>query len=301
VLATLLLLAAAPPALQDGPDYPQMVIVPAGTAVIGSTPEERAAAGTPAMFGDREGPVREVRIAHAFALGRTEVTRAQYARFVTATRRPDPANCGIHNAATDSWAPLPGYNWHNPGYPQGDTDPAVCISYDDAQAYVAWLSRVTGSAYRLPSESEWEYAARAGAQTAWPWGAAAETGCDRANVLSSGDFAAFGMAPSVTNRIVCASARKYTMPVASFSANAFGLYDMIGNAFEWVSDCYTDSHAALPADGSAVVIADCKRHFLKGGAFHTPLWLTRSAARGNAVPADLHMFTIGFRVARDIT
>ncbi len=277
-----------------------MVIVPAGTASIGSTPQERASAGTPAMFGDREGPVREVRIARAFALGRTEVTRSQYAAFVAATHRPDPADCGIHDAQADSWSPKPGYSWRKPGYAQGDDHPAVCVSFDDAQAYVSWLSRRTGQSYRLPTEAEWEYAARGGTHTAWPWGDAAETGCDRANLLSTGDVAAFGAPPSVANRLVCSAPRRYTMPVASFAPNAFGLYDMVGNAFEWVADCYTDSHAALPADGTAVRSDNCQRHFLKGGAFHTPLWLTRPAARGNAIPADLHMFTIGFRVARDI-
>jgi len=290
----------APVTFHDCADCPEMVAIPAGSIDIGSTPEERSNAGTPAMFGDREGPVVKVTIARPYALGRTEVTRKMYAAFIADTRRVDPAGCGIHDAAKDSWSPQPGYNWHNPGFAQGDDHPVVCVSFDDAAAYAAWLSHKTGKRYTLPSEVQWEYAARGGTRTAWYWGDAMETGCDKANILSSGMVAAFGSPNSMAGRVVCNAAHTFTTPVASYAPNPFGLYDMIGNAFEWVADCYADSHVATPTDGSANVQSGCTRHFLKGGAFHTPLWLTRSAVRGNPIPADLHMFTIGFRVARVI-
>ncbi len=292
--------APVPQTFRDCPHCPEMVTVAAGSIEIGSTAAERAQQGTPAMFGDREGPVVPIMIKRPFALARTEVTRAMYAEFVADTKRPDPANCGVHDAKTDGWAPQPGYNWHNPGFQQGDDHPAVCISYDDASAYAAWLSKKTGKAYRLPSEAEFEYAARAGTRTAWYWGEAAETGCDKANLLSSGTVAALGNPKSIQGRLVCQADHAYTTPVASYAPNPFGLYDIIGNAFEWVSDCYADSHAGAPTDGTARQQAGCTKHFLKGGAFHTPVWLTRSASRGNPIPADLHMFTIGFRVARDL-
>jgi len=279
---------------------PDMVVIPAGTATLGSTPEERARAGIVPVFGNREGPTYRATFARPYAIGRTEITRGQYRAFVDATRRPDPAGCGVHDPKTDTWGPLPGYSWRNPGFAQTDAHPAVCISYDDATAYARWLSAKTGHAYRIPSDAEWEYAARGGTATPWYWGAAPEEGCKLGNLLSSGTIAALGAPPSMADRFVCANARSFTVAVASYPPNPFGLYDMAGNAFEWAADCNSADNSDARADGSARMTGDCDRHYLKGGAFHTPFWLTRSAVRGAPLPADLHMFTIGFRVARSI-
>ena len=217
-----------------------------------------------------------------------------------ATHRPSAPTCGIHDTATDSWGPQPGYDWTKPGFLQDDNHPAVCISYNDAKAYVAWLSGKTGKAYRLPSDSEWEYAARAGSTTPWYWGNAPETGCGIANLLSSGTIAALGAPKSIANRMACANPRSFTQPVASYPPNPWGLYDMAGNAFEWADDCNSPDNSDAHADGTARTTGDCSHHYLKGGAFHTPFWLTRSAVRGAPIPADLHMFTIGFRVVRSL-
>lgn len=290
----------APRVIADCIGCPDMVAIPAGSAMLGSTPAERDSAGIVAIFGNREGPVYRVTFAHPYAIGRTEVTRAQYRTFVEATKRPDPAGCGVHDAAKDSWGPQPGYSWRKPGFAQSEQDPAVCISYDDAVAYTRWLSEKTGKAYRLPSDAEWEYAARAGSTTPWYWGVSAEDGCKRANLLSSGTIAALGAPPSMADRLVCSNPRSFTVPVASYAPNGFGLYDMAGNAFEWASDCNSPDNSDAHADGSARNTGACDRHYLKGGAFHTPFWLTRSAVRGAPLPADLHMFTIGFRVVRAI-
>jgi len=291
---------AAPQVLTDCIGCPDMVATPAGTAMLGSTPEERASAGIVAVFGNREGPVYRATFAKAYAIGRTEITRAQYRTFVDATKRPDPDGCGVHDAAKDSWGPQPGYSWRKPGFTQTDQDPAVCISYNDAVAYTQWLSKKTGKAYRLPSDAEWEYAARAGTTTPWYWGVSAEDGCKRGNLISSGTIAALGSPPSMADRFVCSNPRSYTVPVASYAPNGFGLYDMAGNAFEWAADCNSPDNTDAHADGTARTTGACDRHYLKGGAFHTPFWLTRSAVRGAPLPADLHMFTIGFRVARTI-
>jgi formylglycine-generating enzyme len=286
---------------KDCVDCPEMVIVPAGTGIMGSTVEERTRHGVPAMFGDREGPAQAIRIAKAFALGRTEVTRGQYARFVTATGRADPPDCAVHDIKTDRWAPQAGYSWRRAGFPQSDDHPALCISYADAAAYAAWLARQTGKPYRLPSETEWEYAARAGTTTAWYWGEFAEDGCSNANLVSSAFITALGSPAYWRRKLVCFDTHVFSLPVASYPANPFGLHDMSGNAFEWVADCASTSHEGGPTDGSVRTTgADCKLRFLKGGAFHTPLWLTRSAVRGNALGQDLHMGTIGLRVARDL-
>lgn len=283
---------------------PDMVIIPAGSAVLGSTDEERARAGILPLFGDREGPTYKVRFAKAYAIGRTEITRAQYAAFVKATKRADVGGCGVHDAKADTWGPQPGFSWHKPGFKQDDTHPVVCISYDDAVAYTVWLSKLSGKAYRLPSDAEWEYAARGGTKTPWYWGDLAESGCGAANLLSAGTVASLGFPNSVANRLVCSSSRSFTVPVASFAPNPFGLYDVAGNAFEWAADCNSRDNRDAHSDGSARTAAnqgtDCSKRYLKGGAFHTPFWLTRHAVRGAPIPSDLHMFAVGFRVARVI-
>ncbi len=288
----------------DCRDCPDMVVIPAGSATLGSTAEERAASGIVPVFGDREGPTYKATFAHPYAIGRTEVTRGQYRAFIEATKRPDPAGCGVHEPKGDTWGPQPGYSWHNPGFDQDDSHPAVCISYDDATAYAAWLTKKTGKAYRLPSDAEWEYAARGGTTTAWYWGSAPEQGCAIANLLSAGTLDKLGRPKSLADRMVCSSSRSFTVPVASYPANPFGLYDMAGNAFEWSADCNSKDNGDGHADGSARTAKDagvaCDRHYLKGGAFHTPFWLTRSAVRGAPIPADLHMFAVGFRVARSL-
>ena len=253
------------------------------------------------VFGDREGPTYHVRFMHPFALSRTEITRGQWRAFVEETQRPDPVSCGTHDAKTDSWSPREGYSWRKPMFKQTDEHPAVCISYNDAIAYTQWLTTKTGKRYRLPSDAEWEYAARAGTSTAWPWGDAPEPGCAQANILSAGTAASLGWPRSLAGRLVCSGTRSFTDPVASYSANAWGLYDMIGNAFEWVADCNSPDNRDAHIDGTARTTGDCAHHYLKGGAFHTPFWLTRPAVRGAPVASDLHMFAVGFRVARSLS
>jgi formylglycine-generating enzyme required for sulfatase activity len=291
---------AAPVVFGDCRDCPDLVVIPAGHAKLGSTGEERARSGIIPLFGDREGPPYEVTFIAPFAIGRTEVTRGQYRAFAEATHRAPGPSCGVHDAATDGWGPKPGYNWTNPGFAQDDSHPAVCISYNDAVAYTNWLSERTGKAYRLPSDAEWEYAARGGTSTTWYWGDAPETGCGIANILAMGTVQALGNPKSLANRMVCANARNFTVPVASYPPNPFGLYDTAGNAFEWAADCNSPDNTTARTDGSARTDGDCSRHYLKGGAFHTPFWLTRPAVRGAPLPADVHMFAIGFRVARSI-
>ena len=277
-----------------------MVVVPAGSAKLGSDATERARVGIVPLFGDREGPRYRVTFARSYALGRTEITRGQYRAFSEATHRKPGDSCGVHDPAADTWSPKPGYDWTHPGFVQDDSHPAVCISYDDATAYAAWLTQKTGQPYRLPSDAEWEYAARGGTTTAWYWGDAPEAGCGVANILASGTVAALGSPKSMDNRMVCTTARSFTTPVASYPANPFGLFDMAGNAFEWAADCNSADNSDAHGDGTARTSGNCPRHYLKGGAFHTPFWLTRPAVRGAPLPADIHMFTIGFRVARSL-
>ena len=286
--------------LRDCANCPDMIVIPAGKATLGSTVDERRQSGIVPLFGDREGPTYAVTFARPYALGRTEVTRGQYRAFVEATHRPDPVACGVHELKGDTWGPQPGYSWRKPGFEQDDTHPVVCIGYVDAAAYAEWLAKKTGKPYRLPSDAEWEYAARGKTTTPWYFGNTPEAGCTAANIMSSGTIAALGSPKSTANRMVCTNARSFTMPVASFPPNAFGLYDMVGNAFEMVADCNAPDNSSAHADGTARTTGDCSRHYLKGGAFHTPYWLTRHAVRGAPIAPDMRMFAIGFRVAKSL-
>lgn len=178
---------------------------------------------------------------------------------------------------------------------QGDDHPAVCVSWNDAQAYVAWLRKRTGKPYRLPSEAEWEYAARARAATAYPWGDTA-----------SRAYANYGAETCCSERADGADRWLYTSPVGSFPPNAFGLYDMVGNAWQWVQDCYAESYATAPLDGSAVDPATCQFRVLRGGTWGDPPRLIRPAFRNWAPPPrwpsawEYRSGGVGFRVARSL-
>jgi formylglycine-generating enzyme required for sulfatase activity len=290
---------------QDCPECQTMIVVPAGRFKIGSTPEERAREGVPASFGNHEGPVREVTIAKPFAIATTETTRAQWARFVTATKRPIPTECHDYNAEDDSWAGTPGklVNWQKPGFAQTDQHPAVCISFDDATAYAAWVAKSTGKRYRLASEAEWEYVARAGTTTTRPWGDSVTPICTKAAIMTSATYAAIKNADSWTDELLCSNANSWTVPVGTFDANPWGVSDMLGSVWEWVSDCAAEDHAKLPIDGSAQTAAnggDCARRLTKGGAFHSRVWLARPATRGGGQDGQNRPVASGIRLVREI-
>lgn len=312
------LLAATPAAAQDAAagkkagetfkdcaDCQTMVVVPAGTFKMGSTEEERVREGVPAVFGDHEGPVRDITIARPFAIATTETTRGQFALFVTATSRPIPTECATYNPTDDSWAGIPGNvaNWQKPGFAQTDAHPAVCVSLDDATDYAAWLSKTTGHRYRVPTEAEWEYVARAGTATTRPWGNAVQPICTKAQIMTTATFAAIKNAQSWQDELLCSGNASWTVPVASFDPNPWGVYDMLGNAWEWVADCAAPDHAKLPSDGSAQTAAnggDCKHRLTKGGAFHSRVWLARPATRGGGQDGSHRPVASSIRIVRDL-
>jgi formylglycine-generating enzyme required for sulfatase activity len=158
----------------------------------------------------------------------------------------------------------------------------ILVSWQDSQRYVAWLSKVTGKPYRLLSEAEYEYATRAGTSTAYPWG----DNIGKNNANCDGCGSQFDS--------------RQTAPAGSFAPNAFGLYDMLGNVFEWVEDCYHGNYVGAPIDGSAWVQGDCKTRVVRGGAWNSPPVLLRSANRDGSA-ADSRTAYIGFRVARSLT
>ena len=209
---------------------------------------------------DGEHPVHAVTISRPFALSKYEVTFDEYDWFAAATGRSRPEDEGLGRGRR----------------------PVMNVSWDDAQAYVSWLSSETGVLYRLPTEAEWKYAARAGTTTAYSWGN--EIGSNRANCDGCGSRWDDEM----------------TAPVGSFGANAWGLHDMHGNVMEWVEDCPHESYAGAPADGSAWTAGGrCGARVMRDGSFFNVPWRIRAANRF-WIPAGTRLSTYGFRVARTL-
>lgn len=271
---------------RDCADCPEMVAVPSGRFVMGG-----ASADEPS-----ERPQHEVSV-RAFAMGKFDVTRAQWAEFVTATNHAINGGCEWAGFPDDDAAATAAASWRNLGFEQRDDHPAVCVSWNDAQDYLRWLSKRAGHIYRLPTEAEWEYAARAGSTSAYPWGATA-----------SHDHANYGSDECCEEFTRGRDQWLYTSPVGSFPPNVFGLFDMHGNAWQWVQDCYADSYAGAPTDGSAHDEANCQLRVLRGGTWGDPPELLRSATRNCAPPPperwnpqwDYRSGGVGFRVARDL-
>ena len=289
---------APPPAgtvFRDCADCPEMVVIPPGGFLMGSPASEEG------RFDD-EGPQRTVTIGHTFAAGKFEVTRNQYAAFATETRRPALPNCWYWSGAQSKYVnDDPSKNWNRPGFAQAGDHPVVCVTWDDAQAYVQWLSRKTGKDYRLLTEAEWEYAARAYSRTARPWGDSANQACAHANVADQALLRAVSPGEGKKWNFIhdCDDGSAYTSAVGRYQANRFGLYDMIGNALEWVEDCWNTSFKGAPEDGSAWTAGECARRVVRGGSWSGNPRLVRSAERGGVGTAG-RGGNVGFRLARTL-
>jgi formylglycine-generating enzyme required for sulfatase activity len=281
--------AAAPPAngFRDCPECPEMIVVPAGRFMMGAAPD--LVNRLPS-----EMPYHEVTIGRPFAIGRFEVTRAMFAGFIRDTGYAIEPGCVYWDAGIQGWKNDPKRSWQSPGFPQTDTHPVVCVPWHAAKAFVEWLSRRTGKSYRLPSEAEWEYAARAGTTTRWYWGEQLAAACEYANLSDLSAKASY--AHWITFQ--CDDRHPYTAPVGSFKPNAFGLHDMIGNAWEWTEDCFHSSYTGAPADGRAWVDEICEKRFTRGTSFYTAPRHSRLTFRLDG-PPDYRMVQYGFRVARD--
>jgi formylglycine-generating enzyme required for sulfatase activity len=265
--------------------------VPAGTFVMG-TPG--AAVG---VAGRAESQSLVVRIARPFALGRTEVTEREFRVFLAESGHEQKGDCVRWDGEHGRFSTERGHDDHESHDAAMDDLPASCLSWQDARAYVQWLAKKTGKPYRLPSEAEWEYAARAGTATLWPWGDLGSDGCDFANTydLTGAEQYALGW-----EAVRCRDGYAEAAPVAALRPNAFGLYDLIGNVAEWVDDCFTDSYVGRPRDGrSWFWNGGCRRHVIRGGSWASPASEARSASRAPA-DATLRTQTIGMRVALDL-
>jgi len=238
-----------------------------------------------------ERPRHEVRIPQTLAVGRFEITRRQYAAFVEDSHYKTEGSCYVWVGS--DWVNQPGRNWRDPDIKQEDDHPVVCVNWLDAKAYVAWLSMKTGKPYRLLSEAEWEYAARAGTRTSRYWGDDPELACDFANVHDNvtQQYRHFDWEPHN-----CKDGFVETAPVGKFKPNNFGLYDMLGNVWEWVEDCQSVNYIGAPKDGSAKVVDDCVRRVYRGGGWSGPA-AVRAAVR-NSNPASYRSQLLGFRVVR---
>ena len=232
---------------RDCAECPEMVVVPAGSFLMGSPESEWGRYGN-------EGPVHRVEIAKPFAIGVYEVTFAEWDACAA------DGGCG-------------GYSPNDAGWGRGRR-PVINVSWEDAQAYVRWLSAKTGKRYRLPSESEWEYAARAGTRTLFHTGETIST--DQANYNGC-----------------------QTVPVDTFGANEWGLHDVHGNVWEWTEDCWNNSYAGAPTDGSAWANGDCSRRVLRGGSWNNRPSNLRAANRDRGTAGNRGN-NIGFRVARTL-
>jgi formylglycine-generating enzyme required for sulfatase activity len=275
--------AAQPLELWDGADFPQMIVVPAGEYAMGSAASE-------VNHQTYEGPRHRVRIGYSFAVGKYPITVGEFAVFVADTHYDAGDQCFTTEEGDQ---PRRGRDWRNPSFAQTPTHPAVCLNWNDAQAYVAWLSRKTGHAYRLLSEAEYEYINRAGSTTVYWWGDDPAAACAYANGADLDTKARF---PQMTTN-TCHDGYVFTSPVGSFKPNPFGLYDTTGNAWSWLSDCWNDSYVGAPTDGSANMSGDCTQRLLRRGSWSARPTILRSAERIR-YPVDVRIDDHGFRVAR---
>lgn len=271
---------------KDCTDCPEMVVIPAGSFEMGSP-------GSEASRYDSESPQRRVSV-RSFAAGKLEITRGQFAAFVKDSGHNAGSKCRTFEDG--KMGERSGRNWRNPGYSQADSHPVVCVSWDDAKAYVAWLSRKTGKSYRLLSEAEWEYAARAGTSTARYWGESPDQACGYANV---GDQTTKSQVPGwIYDVHNCTDGHATTAPGGSFKPNAFGLYDMIGNAWEWTEDCWNKTYSGALSDGNAWTTGECSvGRVLRGGSWSSLPKFARVAHRNRDVTAAQGS-GVGFRLAR---
>jgi formylglycine-generating enzyme required for sulfatase activity len=272
---------------------PELVVIPGGSFTMGSSAAEQALAkdgGVPDAVLRRESPQHTVSV-RSFAAGKYAVTKGQFAAFVRAKGYQTEAEAGdgCYGLTDSGWKKDKAYTWRNVGFVQGDDHPVVCVSWNDTQAYIQWLNQTSGKTYRLLSEAEREYAARAGSQTAYWWGETINTA--QANYDGTGKS---------YNNSAEGEWRKSTVPVSSFRANPFGLYSVHGNVWEWVEDCFHANYSGAPSDGSAWTTG-CRGNsrVLRGGSWGLDSAYLRSAIR-YGITSDLRDNLIGFRIARTL-
>jgi formylglycine-generating enzyme required for sulfatase activity/uncharacterized caspase-like protein len=267
--------------LKDGTLGPEMVWIPGGRFKMGDLQGG----------GDSdEKPVHWVSVS-PFAMGKYELTVGEFQLFVKASGYKTDAEKGDGCWAIKdgSWDYVKGANWRNPYFSQNNTHPVTCISWNDASAYAEWLSRQTGQQYRLPTEAEWEYAARAGTTTSRYWGNNPDKACGYANVADKTAKKKYSNW-SIHN---CTDGYVYTAPVGRFKPNAFGLFDMIGNLWEWTCSEYESKYTGKEKR----CVKSAGRFAARGASWYYSAWRARSAFRDGDSPTD-RIDWLGVRLVR---
>lgn len=236
-----------------------------------------------------DGPARRVRIAQPFAVSRYEVTVGEFRRFAEETAHPENGGCQVYEVDA-WWFPDPSRSWRDPGFPQGDDHPVVCVSWSDAKAYIDWLNGRSGLTFRLLSEAEWEYLAATGALAGRADAAAVSH--DSANI---GQETCCGPVRQGRDRWL------QTAPVGSFPADRHGLHDIRGNVWEWQEDCFHINYIGAPTDSRPRLTncTDASRRMVRGGSWGDGGELLAATYRLRAA-VDKAYFTLGFRLARTL-
>jgi formylglycine-generating enzyme required for sulfatase activity len=287
-----------PPASADCPVCPELALAPPGKFLMGSAPD---AAELDAATG--ETPTVAVSLTRPFHVSRREISVAEFRRYVEATGAEPAPGCRVWLGG--QWVLERDRSWRDPGsvLPPQDTEPVICVNWEDARGYADWLSKESGKRYRLPSEAEWEYVARGGTSFPRFWGerdshegAVLSLACDFANVYDSSAVDSYHF-PWPNAR--CSDRVAALAPVGQYKPNAFGVFDIIGNVREWVMDCYTASYAGRPEDARAWTWqGGCELKGVRGGSWASRPRDARAPARG-AEPTALRQSDLGFRVVRD--
>lgn len=276
---------ASAEAWRDCADCPELVTLQPGSFSRGAAEDDLTA-------DENEFPRHEVRIEKPFAIATHLVARRDYEIFVTTTGYTPASGC--HTLTTEGWRVDEGANWQNPGFPQTPSEPAICLSWHDAARYAAWMAARTGKPYRLPSEAEWEYAARGGTTGTNFWGEDDRLACDYANV---NDLTAKNKVAKTAEP--CTDGYLFTSPVGHFRPNPFGLHDAVGNVWVWLADCWQGDYTTSPRNGDAAGGEPCATRILRGGSWTDTPGPFRLGARENR-PPDARLAIAGFRLARDI-
>jgi len=286
--------------IKDCPHCPTMVRVPAGTFLMGSAEEDRLTDPRTGKPATNDGPQHTVTFVGAIEIGQFEVTVSEYSQFVAAANYQAQGPC-MEFSPPDSFSISDDATWNNTGFSQTEHSPVVCVSYFDAVAYANWLSEQTGVYYRLPTEAEWEYAARGGSQTPYFWGTVAEDSCQYANIRSDG-------ADSISKRqtlsdqqdgFPCDDGRPHTSAAGTYLPNAYNLHDTQGNVWEWVQDCNHKDYDGAPDDGSAWIDQEgCQFGIIRGGSFINRVERSSTTVRAGR-PREGRATNMGFRLVRD--
>jgi formylglycine-generating enzyme required for sulfatase activity len=284
---------------QDCDACPVMVSIPAGTFLMGTATENRLIDPRTGKPAKNDGPQHAVTFKVPFALGKYEVTVKEFGAFVEDTGHETTNRC-MEFSKENSFTFNENLNWNDVGFEQSGSHPVVCVSFFDALAYAEWLSDQTGEKYRLPTEAEWEYAARAGSTGPYFWGNDRAATCDYANVRSQGAYTISKRQAQADREkgFPCDDGFTQSSGAGNFLPNEFGLYDVQGNAWEWTVDCIHKDYKEAPIDGSAWIDdQDCQFAVIRSGSYLNLVERSSTTVRAGR-PKNGGATNMGFRIAR---